>query len=240
MNSWTTIYVLVSLCIKQAVSRNGAACVVKDWKPLHMVQLMVQSENVLIGKQTNNYTLFDSFFANFDVLCVLKSDDGNIYQNITIFSEYPISKCSRTARSYNENDIVIIGLRRLGNVTFTWDEQMPITSVAFPMTFNNLLELSSVCGLQAWRKPVDAISEMCPICSNHSFFESAAYPNNSTTCLQDLNRMCTNVPRVEIKGKCSCDVNEVTVGDGGSYHTVSFVVLLLMIKTALFHRIACE
>ncbi|CAC5404430.1 unnamed protein product [Mytilus coruscus] len=182
---------------------------------LDMKQMLSYSQVVVIGREVSNITIFESINTNLEVHCVLKSDGYHVFENITIFSVFPVSKCSGTAGSYKQGDLIMVGLRRIGNHTFQWDEHVPITSVAFHVTVDNLVEISKVCGLQTWIKPVGAVVDKCPVCSSDATFESQNYSNN-VTCFSDRNRSeCTNIPRIEMKSKCSCARQTVSVGDNG-------------------------
>lgn len=207
-------------------------CKVEDWIKLDMKQMLSYSQVVVIGREVSNITIFESININLEVHCVLKSDGYNVYENITIFSFFPVSKCSGTSGSYKQGDLIMVGLRRIGNHTFQWDEHVPITSVAFRVTVDNLVEVSTVCGLQTWNKPEGAIVDKCPICSTDATFDSQNYANN-VTCFTDRNRSeCTQIPRIEMKSKCSCNGPTVSVGDNGvTAPGITATILLLSMMT---------
>jgi hypothetical protein len=195
-----------------------------------MMELLTISQTVVLGRGTSNITLFQSVYSSFEVLCVLKNDGSDVKENITIFSVLPASKCSGTAGRYHQGDLVLLGLKRISGHTFQWDEHVPITSMAFAPTFENLWEISSTCGLQSWSKPTDAVMDNCPLCSSDLIFQdqNITLPTNTMCFAEPMNaENCTMISRPTVETICACSDSTVTV-EGGVDRSCVDVTLILM------------
>lgn len=231
-----SVLVLCLLISQEGVCGKSYTCKISKWIRLNMLELLTISQTVVLGRESSNITIFQSVYSSFDVLCVLKNDGSDIKENITIFSVLPASKCSGTAGRYQQGDLVILGLKRISGHTYQWDEHIPITSLAFAPTFENLWEISSTCGLQSWSKPIDAVMDNCPSCSNDPIFQdkNITLPTNTTCFAQHMNAdNCTMIPHPTIESKCFCSDSTVTVEGGVDRSCVNVEILLMSIMVIL-------
>lgn len=225
-----SVIILCLVISQEGFCRRSSTCKISKWIRLNMMELLTISQTVVLGRESSNITLFQSVYSSFEVLCVLKNDGSNVKENITIFSVLPASKCSGTAGRYQQGDLVILGLKRISDHTFQWDEHVPITSMAFAPTFENLWEISSTCGLQSWSKPTDAVMDNCPLCSNDLIFQdqNITLPTNTTCFAEPINaENCTMISRPTVETICACSDSTVTV-EGGVDRSCVNVALILM------------
>lgn len=148
-----------------------------DWNELSMEERLLLSETVVYGR-TNEHLAYQGtsrtyeIQAVFHVYCVLKTGKESLKENIFINKISPRTGCSGTTDNMKIGDEAIVGLKKAVDGNYEYDEAMPMQSVSFAATFENLYEVNSICDLQDWSAPAGATVNMCPICGVANFTES--------------------------------------------------------------------
>ncbi|OWF43248.1 uncharacterized protein LOC110459989 [Mizuhopecten yessoensis] len=210
----------------------GTCCFVRYWQFHSMTELLSIPAVVVYGREILNISVapdrVDSIFA---VSCVLRSDNSTIGANITVEGVWPRKRCSVTHAVYSTGNDVIVGLKRLSDNTFEWDERNPLQSIAFEGFSQNLMELATTCGLQNWTSPDGVSDTTCPFCGHPANVSNPF----QTVCLIDqlTNETCTDVPRPSITGVCTCDKTrrpskDIEVTGGIGIVVIPSLVMVLM------------